>query len=278
MDLEKQWQTSPPSTERERMNVHGRNAFVGHVRSRYGFMNESRDLLTKPTDNAKYGKDGRVAIYGLSLSPATSSGVANVCRYSTPACRAGCVALHGNGAYPSVQRGRQWKTALLAMAPELFVDMLMDEIDRAERKHGRQLRVRLNGFSDVRWEKWFPYIFSTFPRVKFYDYTKWPLAKRDTHDSNYRLTYSMTAERNGTDDMREIIRYGDNVSVVFNGLAKGEPIPKGTTWYGLPVIDGDATDDRWSDPLGVIVALRSKGQVMPTTAMPFDWKEGLDNG
>src|SRR5262245_10001281 len=69
-------------------------------------------LLTPPSDNLKLGKDGAHPTWGLALAPA-DAGVANVCRYSTPECRRGCVAYSGNGLYPKVGHARQLKTAYL---------------------------------------------------------------------------------------------------------------------------------------------------------------------
>ena len=42
----------------------------------------------------------------------------------------------------------------------------------AARRQGRALVVRLNVFSDIRWEREFPELFALFPDVRFYDYVR----------------------------------------------------------------------------------------------------------
>jgi hypothetical protein len=49
--------------------------------------------------------------------------------------------------------------------------------------------------------------------------------------------------------------------VVFS-TKRGRPLP--THWHGLPVVDGDATDNRFDDPGGVVVGLRAKGRLKGT--------------
>lgn len=46
------------------------------------------------------------------------------------------------------------------------------------------------------------------------------------------------------------------MAVVFS-TRKGEPLPE--TWHGFRVIDGDESDLRFTDPAGVVVGLRAKG-------------------
>lgn len=231
-------------------------------------------LLTAPKDNVKFRKTvahENVYVYGLSLAPHTTSAVTcgphlnssgyNVCRYSTPQCRKGCVAFAGKGGLAGVMAGRVLRTRFLADHPHDFVTILWDEIERARTKHNDSLRVRLNTFSDIPWERVVPWFFGTFinaAHVSFYDYTKWPVGER-TPPSNYKLTYSVS-ERT---DVAHLV-YGIknphielvNYAVVFD-VKKGHPLPE--MYQRRRVIDGDHSDDRWTDPQGVIVGLRAKG-------------------
>jgi hypothetical protein len=128
------------------------------------------------------------------------------------------------------------------------------------RVHGLKPAVRLNGTSDLPWENIrcgaHANVFAAFPDVVFYDYTKVParLRKRALEISNYSLTYSLAESNEGK--AREAVAAGMNLAVVFDTL-KGRALPE--TFWGLPVIDGDLSDLRFTDPAGCIVGLRAKG-------------------
>jgi len=72
---------------------------------------------------------------------------------------------------------------------------------------------------------------------------------------NYRTTYSVTRATRA-ETVARITGRGDTVTAVFPSVA---PIP--AAWRGLPVVDGDTTDDRFSDPSGVVVGLKAKGKL-----------------
>jgi hypothetical protein len=109
---------------------------------------------------------------------------------------------------------------------------------------------RLNGTSDIRWETvevdGHANIMELFPTVQFYDYTK--LVNRRALPANYRLTFSL-AENNDLAAWAS----GLNVAAVFKGKLPA-------TFMGRPVIDGDETDLRFLDPVGIVVGLKAKGK------------------
>lgn len=223
-------------------------------------------LLSPPSYNAKFAKTERhdhVFVYGLSLAPDKSSGTHLVCPHSTPQCRRACVAFAGKGGLASVQAGRTLRTQFLAEHPHECVTLLHHEIHLAAQAHGDALRVRLNAFSDIPWESVAPWVFNHDRPTRFYDYTKWPFGTR-TLASNYKLTYSVSERFDPTIPHDRWLAEGfdhprlrdHNFAVVFD-VRKGQPLPE--TYLGRRVIDGDHSDDRWSDPLGVIVGLRAKG-------------------
>lgn len=211
-------------------------------------------LLTQPLDNQKLAKSGTPS-YGLSLAPHSMSGY-NVCRASTPGCRRGCVAYAGNGGYASVSEGRIMRTRFLAEHPEQFVTLLADEIGRAVAKHGA-INVRLNTFSDLPWHELTPWLFTRFPDVQFYDYTKVWSRMGAAIPANWDLTYS-ASERTTDAAIGEAVAAGNNVAVVFSP-GRTKPLP--TFYAHSPVIDGDKSDDRALDARGVIVGLRAKGKM-----------------
>lgn len=232
-------------------------ALLAAYRARHGFKEASADLLTEPSANVKLSKSETPG-YSLSLAPASSSGVANVCNRSTPACRAHCVAFAGNGMYPAVGRGRSWKVELLHDYPAVFVRLLADEIRKASRKG--PITMRLNTFSDLRWENIAPDLF-TLPNVSFYDYTKWSHTERANRPDNYNLTFSAT-ERTTTEQVRTMVAAGENVAVI---VSSSRHAVKPDTWEGMPAVDGDKTDDRTLDKRGVVVLLTAKGSLRRAT-------------
>ena len=214
--------------------------------------------LTAPAANVKLSKSNA---YGLSLSPASTSGW-NVCRASSAGCRAVCLATAGKGGIQSTADGRIWKTALLAAVPALFVRALADElrrtqlrrpVDRLGRRTGPLVPVRLNVLSDLAWERLAPALFENLPGNRFYDYSK-RTGRRVP--ASYHLTMSAN-ERHADEDLGALAGvYGTNVAVVFD-TARGAALP--ATYAGVRVVDGDLSDSRWADQVGVIVGLRAKG-------------------
>jgi len=209
-------------------------------------------LLTWPDYNSKLAKSVRPT-YGLSLAPSTVSGEWNNCRYATKGCIKACLNTAGKGAFPATQQGRVWKTLFLGAEPQAFLDLLIYEINQAVRRDGA-INVRLNVLSDIPWERITPALFTLWgDAVRFYDYTKWPdRAGSDVLD----ITFS-ASERTTHQKVVGRSRAGQNVAMVF-GTKVGQPLP--LSWHGVPVVDGDESDDRTLDARGVIVGLRAKGR------------------
>lgn len=229
------------------------------VRTLYGFKGEA-PLLTPPSNNYKL-KKSEAPSFGLSLSPANGSGD-NVCRFSTHTCREHCVSFSGNGGYPVVEVARRSRTHLLSSRPDAFYTLLLDELERAYEKHGADLRVRLNTFSDIPWETFDGFeVFERWPLLRFYDYTKWSDERILSAPPNYHLTYSLSELDDDLEAALMALR-GINTAVVFD-TPRGKPLP--SSFMGYDVIDGDETDDRWLDPSPVIVGLRAKGTMRGDT-------------
>ena len=124
-------------------------------------------------------------------------------------------------------------------------------------KFGVMREMVLNGTSDE-W-KLARALAAKFPEVEFYDYTKIPAPwKRVT--ANYHLTFSFS----GTNlpACIDALQHGINVAVVFSGSLPA-------TWHGYPVINGDESDLRFLDPVGVIVGLSTKGDAKKLTTGGF---------
>jgi hypothetical protein len=223
-----------------------------------------RTLLTAPDAQAKMKKSAKSGVYLpyiLHLAPAEESGY-NTCPMATKGCEASCLNTAGHGAKNSVQVARIGRTIEFFENRVQFFTQLRDEIAKAERKAkklGKQLIMRLNGTSDIRWEIYKVYngnnIFQEFPNVIFYDYTKIPNRRIDGIP-NYSLTFSRAESNQKYTELA--INNGFNAAVVFR-----DTLP--TTWNGIPVIDGDIDDLRFLDPKNVIVGLKAKGKAKKDT-------------
>lgn len=234
-------------------------------------------LTTGNPKTAKGEKSGYLTAI-LHLAPAFVSGH-NVCPYATDGCTAACLNTAGRGGIGldadglnTIQAARIRKARWLRRDRPAFLAQLVREIRNHEKnakRHGLRPAVRLNGTSDLPFEKWaigsYPNIMAAFPGVRFYDYTKWPVAKRGLAIApGYHLTYSL-AESNDAEAERAL-QAGVSVAAVFD-TGKGHALPATFTigQTTAPVIDGDLSDLRFLDAPGVIVGLRAKGRAKRDT-------------
>lgn len=217
------------------------------VRVESGLKPTTPQILTPPSANNKLAKTQQ---WGLSLLPALEAGVGNVCPWSTRGCRSVCLSTAGRGTARWVQEARKARTVLFAEHPTEFATLLEQEVLNLPPDSA----LRLNVFSDLKWEELWPDLFTLRDDLIFYDYTKAPIGSRNV-PANYHLTYS-ASELWSDSDIIDAVVGGSNVTVVLR-LKNSESLPG--VWRGLPVVDGDKSDARYDDPDGVVVALRAKG-------------------
>jgi hypothetical protein len=210
--------------------------------------------------------------YILHLAPANLSGY-ETCAKRTVGCTAACLNLAGRGGMFKkgentnvIQEARKRKTRLFFENRAEFMSLLLKDITLAikqSKKLGLTPVFRLNGTSDLSWEKYEIVegrnIFQMFPDVQFYDYTK-ILGRKIKMIANYSLTFS-AADGNDA-DVYAAIQQGYNIATVF-GIKKTLPMPE--TYLGRPVFNGDESDLRFLDPKGVVVGLYAKGKAKKDT-------------
>ena len=129
------------------------------IRARYGF--KSRGALLSLEIGKLKKSDGKNL--GLAFMPAESSGLANVCAFAGD-CARDCVAFAGNGGFTSTQRVRLARLAFAIERPHDLAVMLWDELRMHSQDDTYPMNVRLNTYSDIRWEKVAPYLFEYFER------------------------------------------------------------------------------------------------------------------
>lgn len=222
---------------------------------RYGYSSD-RDLLTPPGAQPKTKKN-RVKTYTLMMVPerGLGAGGVNMCPWASRGCAGSCLAYSGQGGMNNAQQARACRTEFLLEHPQAFGEILANEVRNAVKRDGGHIGLRLNCLSDLRWEL-APALVHAFSAigVTMYDYTAAPPEQRFVDDLPYHLTYS-AKETHSVEDIRALVDAGHNVAVPFLLSKKDAMI---TEWHGMPVIDGDLTDYRPDDPLGVIVGLREK--------------------
>jgi len=216
------------------------------------------------TANPKIQKGAKLGYLSfiLHLSPSDVAGAGNTCPKATAGCKAACLNTAGRGGMftpeqgtNTIQEARKRKTRQFFADKEAFASVLKEDIKKAIKfaeKKGLTPVFRLNGTSDISWEKYG--IIDAFPTVQFYDYTK-VLGRKVAHLPNYHLTFS-AADGNDA-DVAKAIAQGMNVTVVF------DKIP--TEYMGKAVFDADDTDLRFLDPKGVVLGLKAKGRARKDT-------------
>jgi hypothetical protein len=226
------------------------------------------------------------------MAPHDSAGVGNLCSHASWQCIALCLGTHsGQAAMVSdlvhgtnaTRESRKLKARLFMAHRQDYMNRLARDIVKLERKamrEGLTLCVRLNGSTDIAWERISFVIddktsraietrlgvthpragrvmtlLQLFPHIQFVDYTKNPNRMGKT-PSNLHLTLSYSG--NNLADCLAALKRGHNVAVVF-----GEGLPR--EWHGHSVIDGDLHDLRHLDPIcpkgerGIVVGLSPKG-------------------
>jgi hypothetical protein len=226
------------------------------------------------------------------MAPAETAGVGNLCPHASKGCLALCLGWYSGQAgmvshqnkLNHVRRSRIAKARAFMYDRKAFIAEMIAGIEQAQRaadRQGLKLCVRLNGATDIAWERQADSdgfsIFANFPDVQFVDYTKsvnralaaargvrtdwncqpgiWP--------PNYHLTFSRSETNEA--DCERVLAAGGNVAVVFSEEAKAAALASG--YLGSLAIDGDQHDLRHLDiqssrlrtSRGLVIALSPKG-------------------
>ena len=235
------------------------------------------NLLTVGNPKVLKGMKEGYMTYILHLAPANLSGY-ETCPKRTAGCTAACLNTAGRGGMFKkgentnvIQKARIRKTKMFFEDRITFMNLLVKDIELAIKQSAKKDLIpvfRMNGTSDLSFEKYevlrngqsYTNIFTAFPEVTFYDYTK-ILGRKVSNIANYSLTFS-AADGNDA-DVTKAIAQGYNVATVF-GLKKTQSMPK--TYLGRPVFNGDDSDLRFLDPKGVVVGLYAKGKAKKDTS------------
>lgn len=205
----------------------------------------------------------------LYLAPGPLAGVGNLCPHASAGCAAACLFTAGRaGIFEEINSARVNRSRFFANDRETFLSEIRREIKaliRKAKREGLRPAVRLNGTSDLPWEKIAPDIFESFPDVRFYDYTKNPrrafaFAKGEL-PGNYHLTFSLSESNSPVAAL--VLAAGVNVAAVVDGHRAGDPLSlAGETFktfdadrHDLRFLDKPARDGR-----GRVGVLKAKGK------------------
>lgn len=192
------------------------------------------------------------------LSPFKLSGY-NVCPCASKGCAAACLNTSGRGRTNVVQAARLKRTRFFIDNRKEYYNLLCEELTEFSnycKKRNKKAAIRLNGTSDLSWEKLFPKLFTDFSSIQFYDYTKIENRMlsflRGNMPPNYYLTFSRS--ENNDEKCKNILNNGGNVIVVFND----KNFPKKLDGY--KVYSAEDHDLRFIDQKNQIGALYAKGR------------------
>jgi hypothetical protein len=192
----------------------------------------------------------------LYLAPYDLSGV-NLCPFAKVAeCHVACLNTAGRGVFNNVKSARLRKAKLFNENRGEFMAQLIDDINKLKRqakKKNMQAVVRLNGTSDIEWEKIMLgefNIFGLFPDLQFYDYTKNP--NRKNLPDNYDLTFSYSGVESFIKFNRQALSNNMRIATVF------KIIP--SEFLGRQVINGDDHDARFIEDKNLVIGLKAKGK------------------
>ena len=171
----------------------------------------------------------------------------------------------------SSQRAQVRKALLFKLFPAYFLRRIVAALTlHACEAHalGMTAAARLNGATDIPWEKYLDTEAIQALGVTLYDYTPAPARARKA--AGYHLTYSVSeAPQSATEAQRWLAR-GGNAAIVVG--AEGSDRLRdakrvhlnmiGKRWEGCPTHSGEDTDLRFTDPPGSVVVLYAKGDAL----------------
>jgi hypothetical protein len=203
----------------------------------------------------------------------------NVCRWSSRGCRSLCLGLHsghhrlGMNIWSQIAQVR--RTRYMMRDPGGFMRTLDREIKsvrRASIRRGMDTAIRLDGTSDL-WIAGRTWIAAANPGCTFYDYTKQDPTCRPIR-SNTHLTYSVGESRRSWSIGSDYMDRGGCAAVVMDRDTYARSVESGI-YRGYPVLDGDASDLRYLDNPGHVVALSAKGAPAIRDRTGFVHRTGL---
>lgn len=186
----------------------------------------------------------------------------NTCSHAKLAqCWFPCLENSGKMSLPSAIQARENRLNLLFENPQAFFSILIADIEKIERKAkklGMGTAYRLNGTSDLEWNRILingKSIFGLLPDLVWYDYTKNPKIAETYRNMGLSCTLSWYPKLD-TKGVCDHLDQGGNIAIAYHGKKLPDTQQIGDQVYR--VVDGDISDLRFLDNQGVVVGLRYK--------------------
>ena len=161
-------------------------------------------------------------------------------------CIKTCLAFKGLAkVYPSVIKSRKAKSEYFVNDTDTFIKQLIREIKNQEKralKKNKKAVVRLNGFTDIDYEKFG--IFKLFPNVQFYDYSA--DYERVLNNNNPNLHYTFSYKGNNLKECIELLK--NDVSIAVIDMPENQFFND----YDVEHIDGDKHDFRFKHGKAIV--------------------------
>ncbi len=161
-------------------------------------------------------------------------------------CIKTCLAFKGLAkVYPSVIKSRKAKSEYFVNDTDNFIKQLIREIKNQEKralKKNKKPVVRLNGFTDIDYEKFG--IFKLFPNVQFYDYSA--DYERVLNNNNPNLHYTFSYKGNNLRECLELLK--KDISIAVIDIKDNQFFNK----YDIEHIDGDKHDFRFKHGKAIV--------------------------
>jgi len=249
------------------------SAAIDYLKLAYTSKGKKKSILSSSVKWSKVDGFTKYGVTGLYLAPATHIKGLNTCRFSA-LCELGCIGYTGHlGMFH--QDSIEWKTYALYHHTVLFLTDLIKAIYLQAFKasiEGKEVFCRLNGSSDIRWEKILDLDAMTrdFAGLAgFYDYTKYPIVNNPYQ--SYHLTYSMSETTTDKQLVHNINTLG-RVAIVVPKKDKQRLLND----YPAVFCDGDLHDMRPLDTK-VFVLLQGKRATTKGKKLSSDFIESYDS-
>ena len=228
--------------------------------------------LLGTSSKVEKGETEKVLTVVLYMAAASSSGF-NLCPWATPGCIKACLG-HSTGRLKmnSSQRAQVRKALLFKLYPAYFLRRIVAELTLhacEAQALGMTAAARLNGSTDIPWEKYLNTEAIQAMGVTLYDYTKAPARARKT--AGYHLTYSVSESIDSAIEASQWLARGGNAAVVVaaedsDKLKDAKRVHlnmvQNRQGWGWPTHSGEDTDLRFTDPAGHVVVLYAKGDAL----------------
>jgi hypothetical protein len=214
-------------------------------------------LLTKGISSPKLAKYAGTDYMSAILYLASAVYEPSLCPNAGD-CKNSCLITQaGRGAFdPVVSAARNRRSDWLLSDRPGFESQLVREIAQLvayAAKRGKRVAIRLNGGSDLDWSS----VYSQFPGVVFWEYTKRPELALRLQSAGVHVTYSVN-ERTTPRILQAISMHRISTATVYS-VARGKPLPAG-------IVDGDLHDFRFLDARGSRIGLRLKSNKRVTAS------------